>query len=158
MKKMLIIIALLLVSVNIFSEKWREYVPDKYEEFLEYHCIKYNLPVDVVVAIGTVESNWRNVRGYTGDIGLFQLNKWYISYYEEKFWVRKESFNPWNPYHNIELSVKYIHWIYQLTKENWEHTIKAYNVGLTKLRNKIEVYPTYADPYYFKVINVLSSL
>lgn len=158
MKKMLFVIIIGLLSFSLFADKWRDYVPDQYENLVIDQCAKYNLPIDIVVSIGYVESCWKNVEGYTGDIGIFQLNKWYITYYEEKFWERKESFNPWNPYHNIELSISYIRWIYDLTKGNWEHTIKAYNVGLTKLRNKIEIYPTFADPYYFKVITVLSAL
>ena len=158
MKKMLFVIIICLLSFPLFAEKWRDYVPDQYENLVEDQCNKYRLPVDIVVSIGYVESCWKNVEGYTGDIGIFQLNKWYITYYEEKFWERKMAFNPWNPYHNIELSIRYIHWLYHLTDKNWEYTIKSYNVGINRLRREIQVYPTYADPYYFKVMRALSNL
>lgn len=158
MKKMLFVIIICLLSFPLFADKWRDYVPTQYQDFLEKQCTKYSIPVDIAVSIGYVESCWRNVRGFTGDVGIFQLNPQYIAYYEERFWERKESFNPWDPFHNIEISVQYMKWLYEIMDKNWEMAIKSYNVGPSKLRKMIQRYPTFADPYYFKVVNVLTSL
>jgi len=145
MKKIFFICLLLCISFSLFA--------NSYYSFVEKKCEELGIPADIVVSIIIVESNWENIRGVTGDIGFMQLNPAYINYYKQKFWKYQQPFDPWNPYHNIEVGINYIYWLYCYF-EDWELTIKAYNIGLnTVKKNKFT-----AEKYYFKVVRTLSSL
>lgn len=144
MKRILFIILCLLVCTVLYS--------NDYYDFVDQKCKELNIPKDIVVSIITVESNWRNVRGTTGDIGFMQLNPYYIHYYKDKFW-NKGYFDPWNPYHNIEVGIEYIAYLYSIFND-WELTIKAYNRG----PNAVKSNKWAGEEYYFKVMKEMSNL
>jgi soluble lytic murein transglycosylase-like protein len=145
MKKMIFVTILLFISSLLFATS--------YYDFVDQKCKELGIPTDIVISIIEVESNWRNIKGITGDIGFMQLNPLYISYYEQKFWKYQQSFDPWNPYHNLEVGINYIYWLYCYFKD-WELTIKAYNIGINRVKENRFV----GERYYFKVVRTLSSL
>jgi len=113
------------------------------------NCIKHEVPYVVGFTVAMTESDIRmdieeelNHNG-TYDIGIFQLNSYYIGWFEEKYWKELESFNPYNPEHNIEMGIMYLS---DLRKrfESWELAIRAYNVGPTTVWNNRE-----AGSYYY---------
>ena len=59
-KKLFLIVVFCFLSISIYSEN--------YENFIQEKCKQYDIPVDIIIAIITVESNWQNVLGITGDI------------------------------------------------------------------------------------------
>lgn len=158
--KKTIIILISLMSLNVFGQ-WQSVVPDEYESFLALICELNSVPVEIVAAIGEVESNWRldppAARNWntSHDIGVFQLNSKYVAYYEEKFWESSYRFNPQNPRHNIEVAVRYLSWLYKQTAD-WTKAVAAYNVGLTALRNNSK--PETARAYIIKVISVMEEM
>ena len=158
MKKGMIILMIFFTSVFAFSSSWENFVPEEYVEFLQILCYEYKVPVEIVAAIGTVESNWRNTAvnfnsNNSNDIGIFQLNSNYIDYFEDNFWHNPyEEFDPINPYHNIEIAVKYLKWL-RLNTNSWEEAVVSYNVGINAVKRK-EKMDSQID-YLTKVISVM---
>ncbi len=149
--KKIILISILCIAISYLGMASNF---EKYEEFIIEICRESDVPPEIMIAIITVESNWKNIRGYTGDIGLCQLNPRYINYYEDKFW-NKETFDVWNEYHNIEIAVSYLKWLYDQTND-WDKAIRAYNIGLTALRENR--YIEQGNRYLIKVIKVLNGM
>lgn len=128
---------------------------DSLKNYTIQKCEEYSIPHDIAIAIIEVESQWRNVKGCSGDIGIFQLNPYYINYYEDKFWDKNKKFNPWNPYHNIEMGIIYIKWLYEYYN-NWPNAIMAFNIGPTSVTNNMKVH--IGNKYFVKVVKVLTNL
>ena len=158
MKKILYVIILFLyISITLHAD-WQDFVPDKYEETIETLCKEYNVPIEIAISIAITESNFQNVIGrnrYSFDIGIFQLNSIYISYYENKFWKKSTAFNPYNPLHNIEIGIAIIGFLYQQIN-NWPDTIRAYNLGLTGLRDNEKV--CIGNTYFIRVTKIIMTL
>jgi len=157
MKKLLLVIMLFLFTTSFtFAGKA---INTELTKFTYETCQAHNVPFDIVIAIGIVESDWRNLKSYRSnsngsyDVGIFQLNSRYTDYYERTFWYKEEDFNPWNEYHNVEMAVMYLEHLYSYTK-NWEDAVKAYNTGLHGLKK----YPETAMAYLAKVANALNRI
>jgi len=156
MRKILVVMMLLLVSFSLFAGE----ITDKdLIRFVSKKCKEYNLPADIVFAIGINESGFRNIRSYSDnsngsyDIGIFQINSYYVRYYERTFWYREEDFNPWNPYHNCEMAIMYLNHLRKYTG-SLADAISAYNTGLRGLKK----YPNVGYIYRAKIANSLNSI
>jgi len=156
MKKGLLIAMVFFTSVFAFSSSWENFIPEEYIDFIQILCYDYGVPVEIVAAIGTVESNWNyKAIGYnkdSSDIGVFQLNSNYIEYFEDSFWGKPDTFDPYNPYHNIEVAIKYLRWL-RLNTSSWEEAIVSYNVGINAFKRK-EKLDSQVD-YLTKVISIM---
>lgn len=153
MKKNITILLLLLMSYSVFSET--------YQQYTKRICQQYDVPYEIAYGIATVESNWRNIEGATGDIGIFQLNPNYIEYFADMYWEKSTSFDPWNPTHNIEIGVAYLRCLYERNNYDWMKAIMAYNIGNYALHFHYE-FETWqyevANIYYFKVLSVINKM
>lgn len=143
-----IVVMVLVSGMNLEAETIK-----KYQQYTKQMCLSHNIPHEIAFAIVEVESQWKNVEGWTGDIGIFQLNSRYVDHFEEKFWKRNEQFNPWNEYHNIEIGVAYLKWLYE-RQGNWEEAIMAYNVGIGTVDKNPNTY--WGNKYFVKVVNALT--
>ena len=147
MKNFVVILLYFFTHLYSFSSPLKDFTIDK--------CKEYDIPSDIAIAIIEVEPGWQNIRGVSGDIGIFQLNPVYISYFEKKFWNGEKKFNPWNPYHNIEVGLKYLKWLY-IHFNSWEKAIMAYNIGPRAVTNNYKVHQ--GNRYFVKVVKVLNRL
>lgn len=94
-------------------------------------CIKENIPVNVIIAIVWVESNFKpfaiNYNKNSYDVGLFQLNS---NVYKK--------FNYYDLYDvklNIELGIKHFKEEFEFFNRNIELAILSYNCGRSRILN-----------------------
>lgn len=111
-----------------------------YNDFTRNLCILLDVPYFLIDGIIWNESRWTdtaynyNTNG-SHDIGLFQLNSYCITDILEKIGV---SLNPYLPYENLEIGVRYVSYIYHYWKEKgYEGSI------LTTLVLSTYSFPTY---------------
>ena len=68
----------------------------------------------------------------TRDLGLWQLNDKYISYFKDKYWDFDFDFNWSNGLHNTYVALKHIKTLYK-SFGDWKRVVMAYNCGYTNV-------------------------
>ncbi len=99
------------------------------QEFTYDKCKEYEVPYELILAIFKTESNFnikaknKNSNGSV-DRGIGQIN----SIHKKEF--NKQGFTDWfNPYENIEYSVKYFAELYHKFDGNEHYSLSSYNRG-----------------------------
>ena len=154
MKKYILVVLLLTLNYSVQGEE----ISSPYLNYLKEICIEEDMPYEIMLAIGIVESNFKMInssvnRDKSFDIGIFQLNSRYLSYFVEKYWDNEVKFNPYNPQHNIRIAVRHMRTLH-LQLKSWELCIRAYNVGARAVWASIYSGQSYLN----KVTRVLTHL
>jgi hypothetical protein len=68
----------------------------------------------------------------TRDLGLWQLNDKYISYFKDKYWDFNFDFDCYNGAHNTYVALKHIKTLHKLLGD-WKRVVMAYNCGYTNV-------------------------
>lgn len=69
----------------------------------------------------------------TRDLGLWQLNDKYISYFKEKYWDFNFDFDCYNGTHSTYVALKHIKTLYKYLGD-WDRVVMAYNCGYTNVK------------------------
>lgn len=150
-------------------------LPIDLQDYVREVCSKYNMDLELALAIMCVESKFdikaksKNKSGKGYSVGLMQINtgnKAYIEWYGEL--TRIEKFNPDNVYHNIEAGIA----VYKDYEKLWQErgyegeelmkiTLLSYNRGVTGARMYMERYGIQKglkNDYIVKVLNAIDEL
>lgn len=115
-------------------EKYRERVPDKYEESFFKWTNYYDIPYYIAYNLIETESNWRHkVRSHFNsngsyDIGLMQLNSSYVLYFVKRFFIG-DSFEVYSYDDNMQVGLAYLRYLIDYYNGNMRNAIMAYNCG-----------------------------
>jgi soluble lytic murein transglycosylase-like protein len=110
-------------KVNIENSDFESYLGESksLDQIFEKAADKYNIPVNLLKAIGKQESNFNpRALSHCGAQGLMQL----MPATARRFGV----YNAWNPAENIEGAAKYLKFL-QNRFGNVQHVIASYNAG-----------------------------
>ena len=135
-----------------------EEITSPYLPWLQDRCAIYEVPMEIVLAVAIVESNFKMVNSSPNtngsyDIGIMQINSRYLDYFEETFWYKHRVFNPHDPHDNIEMGILILKNLFEQTGE-WDQAVRAYNTGLHAVKHA----PDRSHSYLVKVVNVLNTL
>ena len=136
---------------------------DKKPEGLDKEYYKYmveiskdeNIPLEVILAIVTVENPEYNINAYnvnyndTVDMGLCQINSDYVDYFAKTYDI--DNLDPYNPKHAITFVARHMKYLSEYAKDNYNLSEEdsylfaagAYNRGIG---NEI----TYRNMYTYK--------
>lgn len=140
MKKLFIlIIALLPTILNAYPTPLEirmieEFVPEEYQADVFYLMMEKGaeeLTTTMFLRLMYIESSFdpnaiREENNGSRSIGFCQLNSSCQEWFEEKF--HNTSFDPYNPSHNLSVSVNYLEYLYDRFGD-WPTVFVAYNCG-----------------------------
>lgn len=142
MKRLLLLV--IFSSISIFSTyAYHKKVPLSLDliYYIVQECNRQKVSPALVFSIIDEESNYvveavnrRNPDGTT-DHGLLQLNSEYIQWYIEKFGDPGVEYDPYNnPYHNVQLGIRYLAWLKGEMKGDTLKTLYCYNWGINRVK------------------------
>jgi soluble lytic murein transglycosylase-like protein len=120
-----------------WEKKWEGYrlIPKAYREYvIKLNENKLDIPPKLIYYLVKMESWWyptatgHNCNG-TIDMGLMQLNSAYAWWFASVHYTGEEEFDPYNPYHNLEVGLKHLAWLGDYYNNNWIKALSAYNAG-----------------------------
>lgn len=95
----------------------------------------YDLPPDLLKAIGWVESRWNwEAFSVKGAIGIGQLMPDTVDFVSGSLLRRR--MNPWEPEHNIQMSARFLRYLLEKTQNDHEKAVAAYYQGLGALQRR----------------------
>lgn len=121
-------------------EKHRKYlarkIPQKYQSFVFKMQVqlKHDIPYSILYNLILNESGWQETiiskpnRNGSRDVGLGQLNEANLPYFEKVYYTGRQKFNPYNGFHNLEITMKYLSNLYRDLR-SWKLAVQAYNCG-----------------------------
>lgn len=128
---------LLTQIISNFEERKREdrawrIIPSEYRTFIRN--LNTGIPPSLIYALVYYESWWYpNATGYnpngTRDLGLMQLNSRYMYHFAAIHYTGREPFNPYNPYHNLEVGLKHFASLLSYYEGDISYALAAYNAG-----------------------------
>ena len=132
-----ILIILLVIAVWIAAGELKErhqkfMYPQKYSEYVEYYCEKYDVPTDIVYSVIHTESGFdEKVISHAGAIGLMQITP---DTYDWLLYVRKEEklSELTDPETCIDFGTYFLSYLYRKFG-NWDTAFAAYNAGMNRV-------------------------
>ena len=101
--------------------------------------IALNVGVDGNLAVSLALTENRELDplavGTTGDLGIMQLNPYYLDYFVQEYWDKPEVFNWRNPEHNIYVGLRYLKYLIDIPGLNVWQAVIAYNCGIVPVLN-----------------------
>jgi len=138
-----IVIALLLFGCSeekttyLENDSWEgkmmilEEFPEHTREIVYAMHAELDIPLIYLYRLCYLESRLGELKGTT-DLGFMQLNKKYIPYFVDEYWVYEQEFNVWDDCHNIIIGCSILKNEYNYF-QNWEYAFRAYNCGRAKV-------------------------
>lgn len=132
--------------------------------YIEQLCKEVDVDADLVFGHLMKENptfdefaiNRDNVNGSV-DIGLFQLNDYYLwTDFVPRYWIKGVDFDPFNWKHNAYIAVHHIAWLQKNLKVE-DDVIMAYNCGLNAVAND-RIPTSTRDTYLVEVRNNINLL
>lgn len=107
-------------------------IPREYRNFIRN--LNLDLSPSLIYALVHYESWWYPTAvGYnpngTRDLGLMQLNSRYMHYFAAAHYTQDGSFDPFNPYHNLEVGLKHFASLLAYYEGDIIYALSAYNAG-----------------------------
>ncbi|MDD3123209.1 MAG: transglycosylase SLT domain-containing protein [Candidatus Izemoplasmatales bacterium] len=115
-----------------------------------------DLPFHIFIALIDLETGETfnpNLISDTNDHGLCQINKRYFEYHCETAGVDYNTFDPYNPYHSVDVSIGVLNSLIERYKSDYigteliEYILSCYNRGETGVKNYIKSNGTFSTPY-----------
>ena len=130
----LIILSVALIAILFITFIWsnsyiKKKLPIKYQEIVEQTAIKYNLDKYFVYAVISTESSFReDVESHAGAKGLMQVLPETASWLKEKYSLKIDAENLFDPQTNIELGCCYLSFLIEKFQV-LQTACAAYNAG-----------------------------
>lgn len=107
-------------------------IPREYRNFIR--SLNLDLSPSLIYALVHYESWWYPTAvGYnpngTRDLGLMQLNSRYMHYFAAAHYTQNDPFDPFNPYHNLEVGLKHFASLLAYYEGDLTYALSAYNAG-----------------------------
>jgi soluble lytic murein transglycosylase len=139
MKKFLITILIILLTVGILVGAVFLLFPRKYENYINLYAEKYNLSKTLVTSIINVESGYdEKAKSNAGAIGLMQILPETAKDCAKRIGFNLEEKDLFNPEKNIEIGCFYLRYLLDLFDGNLVNSLCAYNWGLGNVRDWID--------------------
>ena len=121
--------------------------------YIEIMCVEYGISVPTFYGLMDVETGGTfdsNLVSKTNDHGITQINGRYAEYFCEVLQIPFETFDPYNPYHSVNLSVRWLHRLQQQYVGNYTGEslrammLSAYNMGNAGAERQPSEYTSYS--------------
>jgi soluble lytic murein transglycosylase-like protein len=73
--------------------------------------------------------------GITGDLGIMQLNPYYLDWFVSEYWDKSGAFEWKNPEHNIYVGLRHLKYLFSIPDFNEWQAIMSYNCGEGAVRS-----------------------
>lgn len=154
MKRLFYLMAVFLFLFTIKAEA-RETPPLEPDliEYIETMCVEYGINVPTFYGLMDLETGGTfdpKLVSKTNDHGLCQINRRYTEYFCEVLQIPFERFDPYNPYHSVNLSVRWLHRLQQQYVRDYKGEslrammLSAYNMGNAGAERQPSEYTSYA--------------
>ena len=138
------LLLMIFFSISIFSTyalHKKVPLPVDLVYYIVQECNAQKVPSILVFSMIDEESDYiltavnrRNPDGTT-DHGLLQLNSEYIPWYIDMFGDPGIEYDPYhNPYHNVQLGIRYLAWLKKEMKGDTLKALYCYNWGINKVK------------------------
>lgn len=153
-KRLFYLMALFLCLLTIKVEaKGNVPLDPKLIAYIEIMCVEYGIDVPTFYGLIDLETGGTfdpTLVSKTNDHGLCQINAKYTEYFCDVLQIPFETFDPYNPYHSVNLSVRWLHRLQQQYVQDYEGEsrrammLSAYNMGNAGAERQPSEYTTYA--------------
>ena len=154
------IIFILAIILFFFAPKLvqSETINSEYLPFIQEMSAIHEVPLEIALAVAIIESNIsmvvsdQNSNG-SFDVGIYQLNNYYLDYFEEEFWYESRFFDPYSANDNIEMGIILLRNLYIQTG-GWDDAVRAFHSGLHGLKKN----PDLSRTYFIKIVNIVTTM
>lgn len=124
-------------------------------EHIQGLCADYDLPIEIVLAVIDVESNYKaDAVSNVGAVGLMQV----VPEYHEQRMMKLNCFDMFDPKQNVTVGIDFLSELIEKYDGNFHKALTAYNYGQKGANDKFFGQGTYQSAYSIKVLDIAQKI